>query len=114
MTREQELKLACSILGRGNLGRTKVLSPAESERRRRALAAARLKRWSSTNEMKKQGYQIIVGETGNERGHVTDSSHFSDAAAVRKARRLCAAYRGDGWWRVECAGATVARGGRAS
>jgi len=111
MTREEKLKLAGSILGRGNLGRTKVLSPAESERRRRALAAARLKRWPSTNE-KKQGYQIIVGETGNERGHVTHSSHFSDAAAVRKARRLCAAYRGDGWWRVECAGAMVARGGR--
>lgn len=47
MTREEELKLAGSILGRGNLGRTKVLSPAESERRRRALAAARLKRWPS-------------------------------------------------------------------
>ena len=62
--------------------------------------------------MKKQSYQIIVGETGNEFGHVTSSSHVSDAAAVRKAERLCAEYHGDGWWRVECAGATVARGGR--
>jgi hypothetical protein len=61
---------------------------------------------------KKQTYSIIVGETGNECGHVTISSHVSDAAAVRKAKKSCAAYRGDGWWRVECAGATVARGGR--
>ncbi len=62
--------------------------------------------------MKKQGYQIIVGETGNECGHVASSRHVSDAAAVRKAKRLCATYKGDGWWRVECAGATVARCGR--
>ena len=59
-----------------------------------------------------KSYTIIVGETGNERGHVTDSIHASDAAAVRKAKRLCAAYRGDGWWRVEYIGSTVARGGR--
>ena len=62
----------------------------------------------------KQVYQIIIGETGNECGHVTSSSHVSDAAAVRRAKELCAAYRGDGWWRVECYGATVARGGRAN
>ena len=60
----------------------------------------------------KHDYQIIIGETGNECGHVIGSRHISDAAAVRKARRLCAEYHGDGWWRVECAGATVARGGR--
>jgi hypothetical protein len=60
----------------------------------------------------KMKYQIIVGETGNECGHVTSSSHVSDAAAVRKAKRLCAEYDGDGWWRVECDGALVARGGR--
>lgn len=60
----------------------------------------------------KHAYQIIVGETGNECGHVHTSEHVSDAAAVRKAKRLCAAYNGDGWWRVECAGETVARGGR--
>jgi hypothetical protein len=62
--------------------------------------------------MKKQGYQIIIGETGNECGHVTISRHVSYAAAVRKAKELCAEYHGDGWWRVECAGATVASGGR--
>ena len=64
--------------------------------------------------MTKQVYKITVGETGNECGYVTRSGHVSDAAAVRKAKRLCAAYRGDGWWHVECEGATVARGGRAS
>ena len=62
--------------------------------------------------MTKQVYKITVGETGNECGHVTRSGHVSDAAAVRKAKRLCATYHGDGWWRVECDGATVARGGR--
>ena len=62
--------------------------------------------------MKKQVYKIIIGETGNECGHATSSSHVSDAAAVRKAKRLCAEYHGDGWWRVESEGALVARGGR--
>jgi len=62
--------------------------------------------------MKKHVYKITVGETGNESGHVTRSCHVSDAAAIRAAKRLCAPYRGDGWWRVECAGETVARGGR--
>ena len=61
----------------------------------------------------KQNYRITVGETGNDCGHVTSSSHVSDRAAIRAAKRRCAEYHGDGWWRVECAGATVARGGRA-
>ena len=64
--------------------------------------------------MKKKVYKVTIGETGNECGHVTRSRHVSDTAAIRAARRLCAEYRGDGWWRVECEGATVARGGRAS
>lgn len=59
-------------------------------------------------------YAIIIGETGNERGHVYSSAYADDAAAIRAAKRLCAAYRGDGWWRVECDGETVARGGRAN
>ena len=63
-------------------------------------------------EINAYNYQIIVGETGNECGHVHTSAYASDAAAVREAKRLCEAYRGDGWWRVECEGATVARGGR--
>ena len=61
----------------------------------------------------KHDYQIIIGETGNEYGHVTSSRYASDAAAIRAAKRRCAEYHGDGWWRVECEGATVARGGRA-
>ena len=62
--------------------------------------------------MTKHTYKITVGERGNERGHVTISRHISYAAAVRKAKELCSAYRGDGWWRVECEGALLARGGR--
>ena len=60
----------------------------------------------------KYAYRIIVGEVGNECGHVTVSDHVSDAAAIRAAKRAAKCYGGDGWWRVECAGATVARGGR--
>lgn len=59
-------------------------------------------------------YTIIVGETGNECGHIYTSAYADDAAAIRAAKRLCADYDDDGWWRVECAGATVARGGRAN
>ena len=61
---------------------------------------------------KKQTYRIIVGETGNECGHVRIGKHVSDAAAIRAAKRRCSAYHGDGWWRVEAEGALVARGGR--
>lgn len=57
-------------------------------------------------------YTITVGETGNELGHVHTAYHVSDTAAIRAAKRLCAPYRGDGWWLVECEGSTVARGGR--
>ena len=64
--------------------------------------------------MKKQAYRIVVGETGNYCGHVTNSSHVSDRAAIRAAKRRCAAYHGDGWWIVTREGATVARGGRAN
>jgi hypothetical protein len=63
-------------------------------------------------EMKTYTYKIIVGEVGNEVGHVTVSDHVSDKAATAKARRLCREYDGDGWWRVECGGQTVATGGR--
>ena len=62
--------------------------------------------------MKKQPYKITVGETGNVRGHVRTSEHVSNRAAIRAAKRRCAEYHGDGWWRVECDGETVARGGR--
>lgn len=62
--------------------------------------------------MIKTTYHIIVGEVGNECGHVEVSDHVSDRAAITKARRLCREYDGDGWWRVECGGQTVDRGGR--
>jgi len=60
----------------------------------------------------KTTYRIIVGEVGNEVGHGAESGHVSDAAAVAKAKKLCRAYDGDGWWRVECGGQTVDKGGR--
>ena len=60
----------------------------------------------------KHAYRIIVGESGNEQGHVRVGQFADDAAAIRAAKRDAKCYGGDGWWRVECAGATVARGGR--
>ena len=66
------------------------------------------------DKMTKHEYQITVGETGNFCGHLTLSRHVSDAAAIRAAKRRCAAYHGDGWWIVTREGATVARGGRAN
>ena len=60
----------------------------------------------------KTTYRIIVGEVGNEVGHVTVSEHVSDAAAITKAKRMCRAYDGDGWWRVERDGQTIDKGGR--
>lgn len=48
----------------------------------------------------KKSYEIVVGETGNEIGHVAKSLHVSMEAAVRKAKKLCSAYDGDGWWLV--------------
>lgn len=62
--------------------------------------------------MTKAAYRIIVGETGNECGHVTVSEHVSDAAAIRKAKRMCRAYDGDGWWRVVRDCQTIGKGGR--
>ena len=59
-------------------------------------------------------YRITYGETGNQCGYIRTSKHASDVAAIRAAIRLCAPYKGDGWWRVECEGATVAHGGRAN
>ena len=64
--------------------------------------------------MTKHTYQITIGETGNECGHVYTSEHVSGTAAIRAAKRMCSEYHGDGWWRVECEGWTVARGGRAN
>lgn len=61
----------------------------------------------------KQQYTIIVGESGNEQGHATESRHSSDAAAIRKARALCAEYQGDGWYIIhDDRGETIADGGR--
>lgn len=62
--------------------------------------------------MKKEKYQIVVGETGNDFGHITDSSHVSDAAAIRKAKRMCAEYNGDGWWIVRDMTGGEAKGGK--
>ena len=60
----------------------------------------------------KYEYTIVVGETGNDCGHSTESEHVSDKAAIAKAKRLAADYDGDGWWRVDSYGQTVASGGR--
>lgn len=57
-------------------------------------------------------YLITVGETGNECGHSRAARVKDDAAAIRAAKRDVKCYDGDGWWRVECEGRSVASGGR--
>lgn len=45
---------------------------------------------------KRRQITIIVGETGNEIGHV-ETCHVTDAGIRRAMRRRVAAYDGDGW-----------------
>lgn len=67
----------------------------------------------TTNKaIKATEYQITVGETGNECGHVRTATLKDDATAVRAAKRAAACYDGDGWWLLTAGGQTVARGGR--
>lgn len=42
-------------------------------------------------------WQAIVGEVGNEQGHVV-GTYGSRESAERAARRAVRAYHGDGWW----------------
>lgn len=45
-------------------------------------------------------YRIIVGEKGNEQGHVTDGIESEGGACVLLAAAL-QPYKGDGWGRIE-------------
>jgi hypothetical protein len=46
-------------------------------------------------------YRIIVGETGNEQGHIIDSSAATPEEATLHMRRELEPYHGDGWGRIE-------------
>jgi hypothetical protein len=46
-------------------------------------------------------YRVIVGEVGNEQGHIMPCNATTDAGARRVLARELAAYNGDGWGRVE-------------
>lgn len=46
-------------------------------------------------------YRIIVGETGNEVGHIIDTTATSIVSARRILVRELAKYRGDGWGYIE-------------
>jgi len=56
-------------------------------------------------------FAAIVGETGNEHGHVLHVGHDGDEA-MRVAIVECDRYNGDGWWLVRDCGQDWARGGR--
>lgn len=58
-------------------------------------------------------YQIIIGETGNEVGHISTQMHPDDRAAIMAAECAAKAYNGDGWWIVKDEGHIIARGGKA-
>lgn len=46
-------------------------------------------------------YRLIVGETGNEQGHIVPTAAKSDRGAAIALGRALAAYDGDGWGRIE-------------
>lgn len=46
-------------------------------------------------------YRIIVGEKGNEQGHIIETSAATDDEALRALAAELAAYGGDGWGRIE-------------
>ena len=54
-------------------------------------------------------YTIIVGEVGNEIGHVTTAEYATDADAVKAAKKAAKKYNGDGWYKITCQGQTVAK-----
>ena len=63
--------------------------------------------------MTKQIYIITTGETGNTQGHSRRTLSICDRTAIATAKRDCAAYKGDGWWRVSReTGEPVRNGGR--
>lgn len=59
-------------------------------------------------------YEIIVGEVGNEQGYIHLETLKSDAEARRKANKLVAPYKGDGWYIVKdyLTGETISKAGR--
>ena len=46
-------------------------------------------------------YRVIVGEVGNEQGHIIPCNAKTDTGARRILARELAAYDGDGWGRIE-------------
>ncbi len=47
------------------------------------------------------GYRLVVGEVGNEQGHVVSTSALTLAGARRALAARLAEYGGDGWGYVE-------------
>jgi hypothetical protein len=47
--------------------------------------------------MQNENYRLIVGETGNELGHIHECGAKSLDGARRALRRLMRPYGGDGW-----------------
>lgn len=54
-------------------------------------------------------YRIVIGETGNEQGHIVATSAKTLEGAERALRRELDKYDGDGWGRVEVGDGTQAR-----
>ncbi len=46
-------------------------------------------------------YRLVVGESGNEQGHIIYTFAGSEQGARRALRREIAKYKGDGWGRLE-------------
>lgn len=46
-------------------------------------------------------YRVVIGEIGNERGHILTTNARTERGARCVLSRQLAAYHGDGWGRIE-------------
>jgi len=51
--------------------------------------------------METLGYRLVVGEVGNEQGHIVPCKAQTEAGVMRAAKRAVAGYRGDGWCMIQ-------------
>jgi len=66
--------------------------------------ARKRKRRNATREqdISRTEYRLVVGESGNEQGHVVPCRATTEIGAKRCLGRELAEYQGDGWGYIEC------------
>lgn len=73
--------------------------PSDREQRDARRECARV--IAAAQAMAEPAYRIVVGERGNEQGHVIDCDATTERGARECLRRELARYGSDGWGRVE-------------